>query len=97
MLLHINHSGGTDAEFLLVVSAAVAPAADGTGLVSARARRLCPGAHPRVDGLHQGVEIGKAGADDADVELEAGPGADVEKARCVYQVKSWAGMGDDDS
>lgn len=85
MLLHINHRGRADAKFLLVVSPAVAPAADGAGFVPARARGLCPGAHPRIDRLHQGVEIGKARADDSDVELEAGPGADIKEARCVCQ------------
>lgn len=42
-----------------------------------------PGAHPRVDRLEQGVEIGQARTDDADVELKPGPDSDFDKVPCT--------------
>lgn len=52
----------------------------------------CPDAHPCVDGLQKGVEVGQAGTDDANVQFEPRPDPDVNKIRCI-NLKSDTGAG----
>lgn len=81
MIVDDNHGRRTGhllwARLLHIFQAAVILATD------ARVRVMCPGTHPHVDRLEQGVEVWQARTDDADIKFKPRPYPDFNKIRCT--------------